>query len=95
MSVDQAEIEKIAQLARIRLAPADVAEVTARITSILDLVDRMQAVDTAGVEPLANPLNATQRLREDAVTEPDQHAEFQAIAPAVEAELYLVPRVID
>ncbi len=95
MSVDQAEIEKIAQLARIRVAPDEVAEVTARITNILDLVDRMQAVDTDGVEPLANPLNATQRLRDDAVTEADRHAEFQAIAPAVEAELYLVPKVID
>lgn len=95
MSVDQAEIEKIAELARIRVAPDDVAEITARIANILELVDRMQAVDTDGVEPLANPLNASQRLREDAVTEGDRHADFQRIAPAVEADLYLVPKVID
>ena len=95
MSVDQAEIEKIAQLARIRVAPADITELTDRITGILDLVDQMQAVDTAGVEPLASPLNASQRLREDAVTESDRHVDFQAIAPATEADLYLVPKVID
>ena len=95
MSVDQAEIEKIAQLARIRVAPADINELTERITGILDMVDQMQAVDTTGVEPLANPLNASQRLREDKVTEGDRHAEFQGIAPATESDLYLVPKVID
>ena len=95
MSVDQAEIEKIAELARIRVAPGDVGEVTERIANILDLVDQMQAVDTSGVEPLANPLSATQRLREDRVTETDRHLEFQRIAPAVEEDLYLVPKVID
>ncbi|MDJ0879163.1 MAG: Asp-tRNA(Asn)/Glu-tRNA(Gln) amidotransferase subunit GatC [Halieaceae bacterium] len=95
MSVDQAEIEKIAQLARIRVAPSDIAELTERITGILDMVDQMQAVDTAGVEPLASPLNASQRLREDQVTETDRHGEFQGIAPATESDLYLVPKVID
>ena len=95
MSVDQAEIEKIAQLARIRVAPSDIAELTERITGILDMVDQMQAVDTEGVEPLASPLNTSQRLREDQVTEPDRHVEFQAIAPATESDLYLVPKVID
>ena len=95
MSVDQPEIEKIAELARIRVAPEDVGEVTERIANILELVDQMQAVDTSGVEPLANPLNATQRLREDQVTETDRHLDFQRIAPAVEEDLYLVPKVID
>ncbi len=95
MSVDQAEIEKIAQLARIRVAPTDIAELTERITGILDMVDQMQAVDTSGVEPLANPLNASQRLREDRVTESDRRAEFQAVAPVTESDLYLVPKVID
>ena len=95
MSVDQAEIEKIAQLARIRVDADDAAELSERITNILDLVDQMQAVDTSGVEPLANPLNASQRLREDRVTETDRHEAFQRIAPATESGLYLVPRVID
>ena len=95
MSVEQADVEKIAELARIRLAPADVPEVTARIASILDLVDQMQAVDTSDVEPMANPLDASQRLRRDEVTESDRHLDFQAIAPATEDSLYLVPKVID
>jgi aspartyl-tRNA(Asn)/glutamyl-tRNA(Gln) amidotransferase subunit C len=95
MSVEQAEIEKIAELARIGIDDAEIGEVTERISSILNLVDQMQAVDTSAVEPMANPLDASQRLRPDEVTESDRHAEFQEIAPAVEADLYLVPRVIE
>lgn len=95
MTVQQDEIEKIAELARIRIAPEEAAEVTSRIANILNLVDQLQAVDTAGVEPMANPLDAVQRLRTDKVTEANQREVFQALAPAVENGLYLVPKVIE
>ena len=95
MSLDKAEIEKLAELARVRVAGEDLGEVTTRIASILELVDQMQAVDTTGIEPMANPLDARQRLREDQVTEGDRRNEFQSLAPAVEDGLYLVPRVVD
>ena len=95
MSVDQTEIEKIAELARIRIAPEQVPEVTSAIAGILEMVDQMQAVDTSAVEPMANPLDARQRLRADEVTESDARSAFQAIAPATEDGLYLVPKVID
>lgn len=95
MSIDADAIEKIARLARIRLDPADVPALTERIGNILAMVDRLQAVDTEGVEPLANPCDARQRLRADVVTETDQRSRFQAIAPSTEQGLYLVPRVIE
>jgi aspartyl-tRNA(Asn)/glutamyl-tRNA(Gln) amidotransferase subunit C len=95
MAVEQTEIEKIAELARVRISDAEIGEVTDRISSILDMVSQMQAVDTSAIEPMANPLDALQRLRADKITETDQHAAFQAIAPAVEADLYLVPRVVE
>lgn len=95
MSIRQDEIEKIAELARIRIADEEIALVTQRITEILRMVDQLQAVDTHGVEPMANPLDATQRLRPDEVTEGNCREAFQAIAPAVENGLYLVPRVIE
>lgn len=95
MSVEQAEIEKIAELARLRIADSEITELTTRISSILEMVDQMQAVDTSAVEPMSNPLDASQRLRTDEVTETDQHAAFQQIAPAVEADFYLVPRVLE
>jgi len=95
MSIEQNEIEKIAELARIRIAGEQLGQVTQRITEILAMVDQLQAADTSNVEPMANPLDATQRLRPDEVTESNRREAFQAIAPAVENGLYLVPKVID
>ena len=95
MSIEQDEIEKIAELARIRISDEQIGQVTRRITEILQMVDQLQAVDTRDIEPMANPLDATQRLRADEVTESDRREAFQAIAPAVENGLYLVPKVID
>ena len=95
MSIEQNEITKIAELARIRIAGEEIGQVTQRIAEILQMVDQLQAVDTSNVEPMANPLDATQQLRPDAVTETDRRDAFQAIAPAVENGLYLVPKVIE
>jgi len=95
MSIEQDEIEKIAALARIRIEDDQMADVTARITDILAMVDTLQAADTRDVKPMANPLDAVQRLRADEVTETNRREEFQAIAPAVENGLYLVPKVIE
>ncbi|MEJ2530908.1 MAG: Asp-tRNA(Asn)/Glu-tRNA(Gln) amidotransferase subunit GatC [Halioglobus sp.] len=95
MAIEQDEIEKIAALARIRISDDQIVQVTRRISEILHMVDQLQAVDTSQVEPLANPLDATQRLRPDQVTEDNRRDAFQAIAPAVENGLYLVPKVIE
>ena len=95
MAIEQDEIEKIAELARIHIGNEQIGQVTQRITEILQMVDQLQAVDTQDVEPMANPLDATAILRADVITEGDQRDAFQAIAPAVENGLYLVPKVID
>jgi len=95
MTIEQDEIEKIAELARIRIDREQIGEVTQRITEILGMVDQLQAIDTREIEPMANPLDATQRLRDDEITELNHREAFQAIAPAVENGLYLVPKVIE
>jgi aspartyl-tRNA(Asn)/glutamyl-tRNA(Gln) amidotransferase subunit C len=99
MSLSPDQIERIARLARIAVRPAEAEELRVQLNRVLELVDQLQSIDTAGIEPLSHALEALlpagQRLRPDAVTEPDRHAEFQAVAPAVEAGLYLVPRVIE
>ena len=95
MAIEQDEIEKLAELARIRIKDDQIGEVTQRITAILAMVDQLQAVDTSAVEPMANPLDASQRLRADEVTEMNRREAFQAIAPVVEDGLYLVPKVIE
>jgi aspartyl-tRNA(Asn)/glutamyl-tRNA(Gln) amidotransferase subunit C len=95
VALERKDVENIAHLARLAISEADIPEYARNLSSILALVEQMSAVDTAGVAPRAHPLDAVQRLREDAVTETDQREHFQAIAPAVEAGLYLVPKVIE
>ena len=89
------QVTRIAHLARLELAPAEAAAMQHEMNAILAMVDQMGAVDTAGVEPMAHPQEAAQRLREDAVTERDQRERFQSVAPATEDGLYLVPQVIE
>jgi aspartyl-tRNA(Asn)/glutamyl-tRNA(Gln) amidotransferase subunit C len=95
MSLDRSDVEKIAHLARLAVSRHELDSVAGDLSNILDLVEQMNAVDTTGVTPMAHPLHMDQRMREDEVTEADQHLRFQAIAPAVEAGLYLVPKVIE
>lgn len=95
MTISRKDIEKVAVLARIQVDDAQVSALEKDLGNILDLVDQLSAADTDSVEPLAHPLDAVQRLRPDEVTETDQRAAFQAIAPATENGLYLVPRVIE
>ncbi len=95
MALERSDVEKIAHLARLGLDEADIPRTTDTLNSILGLVDRMQAVDTDGIAPLAHPLEATQRLRADVVSESNRRDAYQAIAPAVAEGLYLVPKVIE
>lgn len=95
MALERSEVEKIAHLARLGLNEGDLPQTTATLNNILGLIDRMQAVDTQGIEPLAHPLEATQRLRADLACESNRRDAYQAIAPAVESGLYLVPKVIE
>lgn len=95
MALERSDVEKIAHLARLGLDEAEIPRTTETLNNILGLIDRMQAVDTDGIAPLAHPLEATQRLRADVVSETNQRDAYQAIAPAVENGLYLVPKVIE
>lgn len=94
-NIQKSDIEKIARLARISVNEGEVDELTRRLGNILALVDQLKSVDTSGIAPMANPHDASQRLRADAVSETNQRAAFQAIAPQTEAGLYLVPKVIE
>jgi aspartyl-tRNA(Asn)/glutamyl-tRNA(Gln) amidotransferase subunit C len=94
-----ADVTRIAKLARIALTADETAATAAQLAGIFALIETMQAVDTDGIEPLTTPLAALGafplRLRDDAVTAVDQRAAFQKPAPSVEGGLYLVPKVIE
>jgi len=93
--VDHSDIKTLANLARINIDETMVDEVTGSINTILDLMNQLQAADTNGVEPMAHPLDAVQRLRPDEITEENQRDALQTTASITENGLYLVPQVIE
>jgi aspartyl-tRNA(Asn)/glutamyl-tRNA(Gln) amidotransferase subunit C len=95
MSLTLEDVKRIAHLARIEITDEEAAATRKQLNEIFRLIERMQAVDTAGIRPMAHASDVSQRLRTDAVTEDDQHALFQSVAPLVENGLYLVPKVIE
>ena len=95
MSLTPQDIERIAHLARIRVTPADVADVQAQLDGIFKLIDEMQAVNTTGVEPMSHGLDMVLRLREDVVTERNRRDDFLKNAPESADGYFLVPKVIE
>ncbi|HMJ49879.1 MAG TPA: Asp-tRNA(Asn)/Glu-tRNA(Gln) amidotransferase subunit GatC [Burkholderiales bacterium] len=89
------DVKRIAYLARIAIDDQEAAAVLKQLSGIFALIGQMQAVDTTGVEPMSHAQDVVLRLRDDKVTERDQHELFQSVAPQAESGLYLVPKVIE
>ncbi|MDD5403554.1 MAG: Asp-tRNA(Asn)/Glu-tRNA(Gln) amidotransferase subunit GatC [Sulfuricella sp.] len=95
MSLTLDDVKRIAHLACIEVGESEAQGYLSQLSSILGLVEEMQAVNTDGIEPMAHAQDVVLRLREDAVSETDRRADYLALAPQVEAGLYLVPKVIE
>ena len=85
----------MAELTQLELDQDELSAIGDKMSEVLKLVEEMQAVDTSGIEPVSNPLDATQTLRSDVVTSGDDRELFQSVAPETRDGLYLVPKVID
>ena len=95
MSLGEADIRRLARLARIGVDAETTRDVQAKLGAILGLIDELQAIDTTGVEPMAHAQDVVLPLRDDVVTAHDEHVAFQRVAPAAEDGFYLVPKVIE
>ena len=95
MSLTNADVRKVASLARLAMTEAEIESSRAQLSGIFDLIAEMQAVDTKGIAPMSHAQDLSQRLRDDVVTETDQRELLLSIAPQAEAGLYLVPQVIE
>ncbi|XXQ68663.1 Asp-tRNA(Asn)/Glu-tRNA(Gln) amidotransferase subunit GatC [Neisseriaceae bacterium B1] len=95
MSLTMNDVEKIAKLSRLALNDDEKTATLDKLNAVFNLVERMQSVNTDGVEPMSHPYEVALRLREDEVTETDHAAEYQAVAPEVRERLYIVPQVIE
>lgn len=95
MSLDKEQVQHIAMLARLKLSDEEYAESVKKLSKIVDFVDQLSSVDTTNVLPMAHPVDATQRLRPDDVTETNDRDHYQQNTPAVVDGLYLVPKVLE
>ena len=95
MKIDNEVILNIAELAQLEVKDEMISQYADKMTAMLNLIEEMQSVNTDNIEPVSNPLDAVQTMREDRVTEKDLRDEYQAIAPEVDSGLYLVPRVVE
>ena len=95
MPLDLEVVRRIAMLARIEISDAEAIATRDQLNGILNMIESMRALNTEGIEPMAHAQDVVLRLRDDRVSETDQHEVFQSIAPQVEGSLYLVPKVIE
>ena len=95
MALTREDVLRAARLARIAIDDAEADAALEQLRRIFEMIEEMRAVDVSGVDPMAHAQDVILRLREDVVTETDQHDLFQSIAPRVERGLYLVPKVIE
>ncbi len=95
MSLEKKQVKEIAQLARLNISDSEALQTTAELNNILNLMAELSEIDTEDVEPMAHPLDMSQRLRDDVVSETDLSDDFQAIAPKTGKHHFLVPTVIE
>ena len=95
MEVTENVLKNVAELAQLELNPQETKRLLTGMQKILDLAEQMQSIDTEGVDPVSNPLDSTQQLRRDKVTEKNERDLYQSIAPETQDGLYLVPKVIE
>ena len=95
MALTLNDVEKIARLSRLYLDDGEKAQTLQELNDIFAMVEKMQSVNTDGIQPMAHPHEAALRLREDKITETDRAAEYQTVAPEVRNRLYIVPQVIE
>jgi len=95
VSLTKQQVQHVATLARLKLEDSEVADVVEKLSRIVDFVDQLQAADTDDVVPMAHPLNMSQRLRADEVSEPNQRDIAQRNASSTDKGYYLVPKVIE
>ena len=95
MALPEGIVEKLMRLAALSLDADERALLETDLGKIVGLIDEMQTVDTSGQAPLAHPLDGTQPLRPDQVTESIDRDHLQRGAPLAKDGLYLVPRVVE
>jgi aspartyl-tRNA(Asn)/glutamyl-tRNA(Gln) amidotransferase subunit C len=95
MSIDKNTVRKVASLARLEMSEAELDKMTPKINGIIQWIEQLQAVDTKGIEPLANVANIELKLRKDEITDGGAPEKVLANAPEEVGGFYVVPKVVE
>ena len=94
MIIDQDTVEKIAHLARLELTGEEKQAMIKDMNKILGFMDKLNEIDTTGVEPLVYMTNEVNTLREDVIKQEITHEEALLNAPKQDGQYFLVAKVI-
>ncbi len=95
MSIDKSDIKHLCNLSKLNLDDEEQSVFLSQMQSILDMIEELQEVNTGDIEPMAHPLQMTQRLRDDEVTEFNNREKYQKNTDFAEDGFYKVPKVIE
>ena len=95
MSIKKSEIAYISSLSKLKMEDIEIDNFTRQISDILEMIQQLEKINTDDIEPMAHPLNMSQILRMDLVTEENQRDLYQENAVEFEQGFYKVPKVID
>ena len=95
MSIDKSDIKHLCNLSKLNLDEDEQSLFLKQMQSILGMIEELQEVDTGDIEPMAHPLQMTQRLRVDEITEFNERDKYQKNTEFTEDGFYKVPKVID
>jgi len=93
--IDEAQVRKVAKLARLELTDAEVGQFSGQLSAILDYVEKMNELDTDAIEPLAHCLPISNVFREDRAKESLGTEKALANAPQTDGEFFKVPKILD
>ena len=95
MSINKDQIKYLSLLSRMDIQESEISDVEEKLTKIIDFVDQLQSIDTDEIEPMAHPLNQSQRLRVDKIVEENNRDKIQKNTKSTERGMYIVPKVIE
>jgi len=95
LSINKDQIKYLSLLSRMDIQESEINDVEEKLTKIIDFVDQLQSIDTDEIQPMAHPLNQSQRLRADKVVEENFRDKIQKNAKSTERGMYIVPKVIE
>ncbi len=95
MLINRKEVQQIAVLAKLNVSEDEIDTIVTSLDSVVEMINHINEVETNHVKPMANPMDAVQRLRADVVTETSNKEVLLSMAANADDDYFLVPTVVE